>query len=146
MSDYCTSITSPDFLAWPVLFDQKLECHLKTPSCVGDMCVIVQLPPFHHVLSLLVLSQDPSIFTVLTAKSVRPGVAIADFVIFPSRWGVADKTFRPPYYHSKSLFYQAAFGNQRNSKAVSITHPEYRWRYFWKILPRVEFRILPLET
>lgn len=49
------------------------------------------------------LSQDPSIFTVLTAKSVRPGVAIADFVIFPPRWGVADKTFRPPYYHSKSF-------------------------------------------
>ncbi len=46
--------------------------------------------------------QDPSIFTVLTAKSTRPGVAIADFVIFPPRWGVADRTFRPPYYHSKS--------------------------------------------
>uniref|UniRef100_A0A8C1X5Z2 Homogentisate 1,2-dioxygenase n=1 Tax=Cyprinus carpio TaxID=7962 RepID=A0A8C1X5Z2_CYPCA len=43
---------------------------------------------------------DPSIFTVLTAKSTRPGVAIADFVIFPPRWGVADHTFRPPYYHS----------------------------------------------
>uniref|UniRef100_A0A673IFA3 Homogentisate 1,2-dioxygenase n=1 Tax=Sinocyclocheilus rhinocerous TaxID=307959 RepID=A0A673IFA3_9TELE len=47
---------------------------------------------------------DPSIFTVLTAKSTRPGVAIADFVIFPPRWGVADHTFRPPYYHSKSEF------------------------------------------
>uniref|UniRef100_A0A4W4F3K7 Homogentisate 1,2-dioxygenase n=1 Tax=Electrophorus electricus TaxID=8005 RepID=A0A4W4F3K7_ELEEL len=45
---------------------------------------------------------DPSIFTVLTAKSTRPGVAIADFVIFPPRWGVAEHTFRPPYYHSKS--------------------------------------------
>ncbi|TSK98502.1 Homogentisate 1,2-dioxygenase [Bagarius yarrelli] len=43
--------------------------------------------------------QDPSIFTVLTAKSTRPGVAIADFVIFPPRWGVAAHTFRPPYYH-----------------------------------------------
>uniref|UniRef100_F7DAA9 Homogentisate 1,2-dioxygenase n=1 Tax=Callithrix jacchus TaxID=9483 RepID=F7DAA9_CALJA len=46
---------------------------------------------------------DPSIFTVLTAKSVRPGVAIADFVIFPPRWGVADKTFRPPYYHRNCM-------------------------------------------
>jgi homogentisate 1,2-dioxygenase len=26
-------------------------------------------------------------------------VAIADFVIFPPRWAVADHTFRPPYYH-----------------------------------------------
>lgn len=44
---------------------------------------------------------DPSIFTVLTAPSVKPGVAIADFVIFPPRWSVAEKTFRPPYYHRK---------------------------------------------
>uniref|UniRef100_A0A8C7RN54 Homogentisate 1,2-dioxygenase n=1 Tax=Oncorhynchus mykiss TaxID=8022 RepID=A0A8C7RN54_ONCMY len=43
---------------------------------------------------------DPSIFTVLTAKSTRPGLTIADFVIFPPRWGVADHTFRPPYYHT----------------------------------------------
>ncbi|KAG8429947.1 hypothetical protein GDO86_018787, partial [Hymenochirus boettgeri] len=46
---------------------------------------------------------DPSIFTVLTAKSLRPGVAIADFVIFPPRWGVADHTFRPPYYHRNCM-------------------------------------------
>nr|AAG17116.1 homogentisate 1,2-dioxygenase [Danio rerio] len=46
---------------------------------------------------------DPSIFTVLTAKSTRPGVAIADFVIFPPRWGVADHTFRPPYYHRNCI-------------------------------------------
>lgn len=42
---------------------------------------------------------DPSIFTVLTALSTRPGVAIADFVIFLPRWSVAENTFRPPYYH-----------------------------------------------
>uniref|UniRef100_A0A4W3GVS1 Homogentisate 1,2-dioxygenase n=1 Tax=Callorhinchus milii TaxID=7868 RepID=A0A4W3GVS1_CALMI len=46
---------------------------------------------------------DPSIFTVLTAKSTSPGVAIADFVIFPPRWGVADHTFRPPYYHRNCM-------------------------------------------
>lgn len=46
---------------------------------------------------------DPSIFTVLTAPSVKPGVAIADFVIFPPRWGVADNTFRPPYYHRNCM-------------------------------------------
>ncbi|XP_069886233.1 homogentisate 1,2-dioxygenase isoform X2 [Dipodomys merriami] len=52
---------------------------------------------------LFAAKQDPSIFTVLTAKSMRPGVAIADFVIFPPRWGVADKTFRPPYYHRNCM-------------------------------------------
>jgi len=46
---------------------------------------------------------DPSIFTVLTCASVKPGVAIADFVIFPPRWGVAQNTFRPPYYHRNCM-------------------------------------------
>lgn len=40
---------------------------------------------------------------MLTAPSVHPGVAIADFVIFPPRWGVADHTFRPPYYHRNCM-------------------------------------------
>ena len=42
---------------------------------------------------------DPSIFTVLTAPSAEPGVAVVDFVIFPPRWMCAEHTFRPPYYH-----------------------------------------------
>jgi len=42
---------------------------------------------------------DPSIFTVLTCPSAVPGTALADFVIFPPRWSVAEHTFRPPYYH-----------------------------------------------
>lgn len=42
---------------------------------------------------------DPSIFTVLTSPSPVPGVAAADFVLFPPRWSVAEGTFRPPYYH-----------------------------------------------
>ena len=47
--------------------------------------------------------KDPSIFTVLTCPSERPGVAIADFVIFPPRWSVAENTFRPPYYHRNCM-------------------------------------------
>lgn len=42
---------------------------------------------------------DPSIFTVLTAPSNEPGVAICDFVIFPPRYSVQENSFRPPYYH-----------------------------------------------
>ncbi len=42
---------------------------------------------------------DPSIYTVLTSPSEIEGVANIDFVIFPSRWMVAEDTFRPPYYH-----------------------------------------------
>ena len=48
-------------------------------------------------------NQDPSIFTVLTCPSLKPGVAIADFVIFPPRWSVAENTFRPPYYHRNCM-------------------------------------------
>ncbi|MEX1208075.1 MAG: homogentisate 1,2-dioxygenase [Acidimicrobiia bacterium] len=46
---------------------------------------------------------DPSIFTVLTSQSDRPGTANLDFVIFPDRWLVAEHTFRPPYYHSNIM-------------------------------------------
>jgi len=42
---------------------------------------------------------DPSIFTVLTAPLGAPGTANVDFVIFPSRWMVAENSFRPPWYH-----------------------------------------------
>jgi homogentisate 1,2-dioxygenase len=48
---------------------------------------------------------DPSIFTVLSAPSPAhgPGHAVADFVIFPPRWLVAEDTFRPPYYHRNTM-------------------------------------------
>jgi homogentisate 1,2-dioxygenase len=46
---------------------------------------------------------DPSIFTVLTVPTHEPGVAVADFVIFPKRWMVAENTFRPPYYHRNCM-------------------------------------------
>lgn len=42
---------------------------------------------------------DPSIFTVLTSPTDTPGTANCDFVIFPPRWMVAERTFRPPWYH-----------------------------------------------
>ena len=42
---------------------------------------------------------DPSIFTVLTSPSDRPGTANVDFVIFPPRWMVAEATFRSPWFH-----------------------------------------------
>ncbi|CAG0916778.1 unnamed protein product [Notodromas monacha] len=56
---------------------------------------------------------DPSIFTVLTCPSTKPGVAIADFVIFPPRWSVQQHTFRPPYYHRNCMseFMGLIYGN-----------------------------------
>ncbi|KAG9159501.1 hypothetical protein Leryth_022752 [Lithospermum erythrorhizon] len=46
---------------------------------------------------------DPSINTVLTSPTDKPGVALLDFVIFPPRWLVAEHTFRPPYYHRNCM-------------------------------------------
>ena len=54
---------------------------------------------FNTINSVSFDHPDPSIFTVLTAPSVIPGVANIDFVIFPPRWMVASNTFRPPYFH-----------------------------------------------
>ncbi|KAM5353418.1 hypothetical protein ACJ41O_000068 [Fusarium nematophilum] len=45
---------------------------------------------------------DPSVNTVLTAKSVDPHVPLADFLWFGPRWDVASNTFRPPYFHRNS--------------------------------------------
>lgn len=46
---------------------------------------------------------DPSVFTVLTAPSPVPGTAVADLVVFPPRWLVAEDTFRPPWYHRNAM-------------------------------------------
>jgi homogentisate 1,2-dioxygenase len=45
---------------------------------------------------------DPSIFTVLTAKSRDPNTPLADFLWFGPRWDVATNTFRLPYFHRNS--------------------------------------------
>jgi homogentisate 1,2-dioxygenase len=61
------------------------------------------LDAFAPVNSVRVDHMDPSIFTVLTCPTTEPGVACADFVIFPPRWAVQESTFRPPYYHRNCM-------------------------------------------
>ncbi|KAK7752619.1 hypothetical protein SLS62_005388 [Diatrype stigma] len=58
---------------------------------------------FNTIGSISYDHPDPSIFTVLSAPSDRPGTAVADFVIFPPRWLVAEDTFRPPWYHRNNM-------------------------------------------
>lgn len=58
---------------------------------------------FNTIGSISYDHPDPSIFTVLSAPSPVPGTAIADFVIFPPRWLVAEGTFRPPWYHRNTM-------------------------------------------
>ncbi|KAF2167787.1 hypothetical protein M409DRAFT_21937 [Zasmidium cellare ATCC 36951] len=42
---------------------------------------------------------DPTVYTVLTARSSTPGVSLTDFLAFTPRWNTTTNTFRPPYYH-----------------------------------------------
>lgn len=46
---------------------------------------------------------DPSIYTVLTAPSDTPGVAICDLAIFAPRWLVQEDTHRPAWYHRNTM-------------------------------------------
>ncbi|PKS05037.1 hypothetical protein jhhlp_008403 [Lomentospora prolificans] len=58
---------------------------------------------FNTIGSISYDHPDPSIFTVLSAPTDHPGTAVADFVIFPPRWLVAEDTFRPPWYHRNTM-------------------------------------------
>lgn len=58
-----------------------------------------ELKHFNTINTVSFDHPDPSIFTVLTSPSGRPGVANCDFVIFPPRWMVAEHSFRPPWFH-----------------------------------------------
>jgi homogentisate 1,2-dioxygenase len=79
---------------------QPSQARLTTPSFRRGR---YGLANFHAVNTVTVDHSDPSIFTVLTAPSGEPGVAVADFVIFPPRWLCAEHTFRPPYYHRNMM-------------------------------------------
>jgi homogentisate 1,2-dioxygenase len=57
------------------------------------------LARFNVVGSISFDHPDPSIFTVLTSPSGTAGTANLDFVVFPPRWMVAERTFRPPWFH-----------------------------------------------
>ncbi|ETI22297.1 homogentisate 1,2-dioxygenase [Cladophialophora carrionii CBS 160.54] len=45
---------------------------------------------------------DPSIWTLLTARSRDPNVPLVDFIWFGPRWDVAMNSFRLPYFHRNS--------------------------------------------
>ncbi|KAE9459190.1 hypothetical protein C3L33_08906, partial [Rhododendron williamsianum] len=61
------------------------------------------LSKFYLYNTVLVDHSDPSLNTVLTAPTDKPGVALLDFVIIPPRWLVAEHTFRAPYYHRNCM-------------------------------------------
>lgn len=64
---------------------------------------VYDLARFNTMGSISFDHPDPSIFTVVTSPSGQPGVANCDFVIFPTRWMVAENTFRPPWFHRNHM-------------------------------------------
>lgn len=84
----CHLFGSPfDVVAWhgnyaPFAYDLSLFCPVNTVL-------------FDHA--------DPSIFTVLTVPSPVPGIAVADFVLFPPRWATQENTMRLPYFHRNCM-------------------------------------------
>ncbi len=77
-------------------------------SCGNYELIQLKILIKNFLFKCLYALKDPSIFTVLTCPSLKPGTAVADFVIFPPRWAVADHTFRPPYYHSMQLLFASS--------------------------------------
>jgi homogentisate 1,2-dioxygenase len=100
------------------------------------------LARFHAMNTVTVDHPDPSIFTVLTCPSNEPGVAVADFVIFPPRWLCAEHTLcaavkplrarrthiahsrrrvrhsRPPYFHRNVMSeFMGLIGGSYDAKA-----------------------------
>ena len=54
----------------------------------------------------------------MTVKTNTPGLALADFVIFPPRWTVAEHTFRPPYFHRNCMSeYMGLISGEYDAKA-----------------------------
>lgn len=74
----------------------------------------------------------PTEATACPTLPCSSGTAVADFVIFPPRWTVAEHTFRPPYYHRCVVVHsslqwpracsQACVAHTRASAAVCQPH------------------------
>ncbi|KAK1641007.1 homogentisate 1,2-dioxygenase [Colletotrichum phormii] len=70
---------------------------------------------------------DPSLYTVLTAKSKMPGVPATDVMFFTPKWSSATNTFRPPYYHRNmstevvGIVYGDYKGTSRNLEAGGLS-------------------------
>ncbi|KAI8227963.1 Homogentisate 1,2-dioxygenase [Colletotrichum sp. SAR 10_99] len=70
---------------------------------------------------------DPSLYTVLTAKSKIPGVSMTDFMFFCPKYSSATNTFRPPYYHRNmatevvGIVYGDYKGTSRNLEAGGLS-------------------------
>lgn len=71
---------------------------------------------------------DPSIFTILTARSKTPGVALCDVAMIKDRWDVANHTFRPPVRRSAYLDVRYGISDGARILLCSISIGTRAWR------------------
>ncbi|KAE8552446.1 hypothetical protein TMatcc_002492 [Talaromyces marneffei ATCC 18224] len=86
-----------------------------------------ELSKFVSFNSTLKEQVDPTIHTVLMAKSKIPGVSLTEFAAFLPKWQTSTNTFRPPYYHRNmateigGLIYGKYGGSAREQVAGGLT-------------------------
>jgi len=108
--DFLTPVAAFEDVDRPTKLIQKFQGHLWVTTLDHSPFDVVawhgnyapykyDLARFNTINTVSFDHPDPSIFTVLTSPSDTPGVANCDFVIFPPRWMVAERTFRPPWFH-----------------------------------------------
>ncbi|KAI1339161.1 homogentisate 1,2-dioxygenase [Xylariaceae sp. FL0016] len=75
---------------------------------------------------------DPTVYTILTAKSKIPNVSISEVAFFTPKWNVSTNTFRPPYYHRNmaaemmGIIYGKYGGSSRDLCAGGLSYqPSY---------------------
>jgi hypothetical protein len=64
---------------------------------------------------------DPTVYTVLTAKSKTPGTSITDVMVFTPKWCAATKSFRPPVRWAPFCF---AFEKVADTETLVLS-PQY---------------------
>lgn len=112
--DFLTPVAAYEHRERPVQVVQKFGGHLWAADYDHSPLDVVgwhgnYVPYKYDLARFMVINTvsfdhaDPSIFTVLTSATDTPGLANADFVIFPPRWAVAEHTFRPPWFHRNTM-------------------------------------------
>ena len=93
----CTVIAKFSGKLWQAEYDHSPLCVVAWHGNYAPYKYDLSL--FNTINTVSYDHPDPSIYTVLTSPSYPAGTSNVDFVVFPPRWMVAEKTFRPPWFH-----------------------------------------------
>ncbi|KAJ9624944.1 hypothetical protein H2203_004895 [Taxawa tesnikishii (nom. ined.)] len=92
-------------LANPAISSSRLRISMRSCTATWHGNVVpykYDLTKFASQNATSIDHTDPSVNTVLTARSRDPNTPLADFLWFGPRWDVASNSFRLPYFHRNS--------------------------------------------